>query len=82
LDLGVNGWNIKAWSGKYYQRLSDHAHEYGFHNTYQKWMDIDGKMVEPRHWRYLWIDLATMLHDSDQTFAQYFYENIENKSEF
>ena len=82
LDLGVNGWNIKAWSGKYYQWLVDNAHKYGFHNSYQKWMEIDGKMVEPRHWRYLWIDLATMLHDSDQTFAQYFYENIENKSEF
>ena len=79
LDLWVNGWNIKAWSGKYYQWLSDNAHKYGFHNTYQKWMEVDGKMVEPRHWRYVWVELATILHENNQTFAEYFYQNIEPK---
>jgi len=79
LDLGVNGWNIKAWSGKYYQWLVDNAHKYGFHNTYQRWMEVDGKIVEPRHWRYVWVELATILHDRNQTFAEYFYENIEPK---
>jgi LAS superfamily LD-carboxypeptidase LdcB len=79
LDLWVNGWNIKAWSGKYYQWLMDNAHLYWFHNSYQKWMQVDGKMVEPRHWRYVWVDLATMLHDNNQTFAEYFYQNIEPK---
>lgn len=80
LDLWVNGWNIKAWSGKYYQRLVDNAYKYGFHNSYQKWMDVDGKIVEPWHWRYVWVELATYLHDHDQTFAEYFYENIEPKN--
>ena len=80
LDLWVNGGNIKAWSGKYYQRLVDNAHKYGFHNSYQKWMEVDGKIVEPWHWRYVWIDLATYLHDHNQTFAEYFYENIEPKN--
>ena len=80
LDLGVNGWNIKAWSWKYYQWLVDNAHKYGFHNSYQKWMDVDGKMVEPRHWRYMWVELATVLHDRWQTFTEYFYENIEQKN--
>lgn len=79
LDLWVNGWNIKAWSWKYYQWLVDNAHLYWFHNSYQRWMDIDGKMVEPRHWRYLWIDLATVLHNNNQTFTEYFYQNIEPK---
>ncbi len=79
LDLWVNGWNIKAWSGKYYQRLMDNAHKYGYHNSYQKWIDVDGKIVEPWHWRYVWVDLATYLHDHNQTFAEYFYENIEPK---
>lgn len=77
LDLWVNGGNIKAWSGKYYQRLVDNAHKYGFHNSYQKWMEVDGKIVEPRHWRYVWVELATYLHEHNQTFAEYFYENIE-----
>jgi LAS superfamily LD-carboxypeptidase LdcB len=79
LDLWVNGWNIKAWDWKYYQRLVDNAHNYGFHNSYQKWMAVDGKIVEPRHWRYVWVELATYLHDHNQTFAEYFYENIESK---
>ena len=80
LDLWVNGWNIRAWSGKYYQWLIDNAHLYGFHNSYQKWIGIDGKMVEPRHWRYVWVRLATILHDRWQTFAEFFYENIEKKN--
>ena len=79
LDLGVNWVNIKAWSGKYYQWLVDNAHKYGFHNTYQKWMEIDGKIVEPWHRRYVGVELATILHDNGQTFAEYFYENIEPK---
>lgn len=77
LDLWVNGWNIKSWSGKYYQWLVDNAHLYGFHNSYQKWMDIDGKMIEPRHWRYVWVKLAEILHDREQTFTELFYQNIE-----
>ena len=77
LDLWVNGWNIKAWSWKYYQWLVDNAHKYGFHNSYQKWVEVDGKIVEPRHWRYMWTELATKLHDNNQTFAEYFYKNIE-----
>ena len=80
LDLGVNGGNIKAWSGKYYQRLVNNAHKYGFHNSYQKWMEVDGKIVEPWHWRYVWIDLATYLHEHNQTFAEYFYEKIEPRN--
>jgi LAS superfamily LD-carboxypeptidase LdcB len=80
LDLWVNGGNIKAWSGKYYQRLVDNAHKYGFHNSYQKWMEVDGKIIEPWHWRYVWVDLATYLHEHNQTFAEYFYEKIEQKN--
>ena len=79
LDLGVNGWNIKSWSGVYYQWLVDNAHKYGFHNSYQRWMEVDGKIVEPRHWRYVWVELATILHDRNQTFSEYFYEIIEPK---
>jgi len=79
VDLWVNGWNIKALSGIYYQWLIDNAHKYGFHNSYQKWMEIDGKIAEPWHWRYVWKELATILHDNNQTFSEYFYQNIESK---
>ena len=79
VDLWVNGWNIKAWSGIYYQWLVNNAHKYGFHNSYQKWMYVDWKIVEPWHWRYVWVELATILHDRNQTYAEYFYENIEQR---
>ncbi len=79
LDLWVNGWNIKAWNGIYYQWLVDNAHKYWFHNTYQKWMEVDGKIIEPWHWRYVGKELATILHNNNKTFAEYFYENIEPK---
>lgn len=73
VDLGVNGGNILSKDRKYYQRMQDNAHLYGFHNTYQKGVEIDGKIVEPRHWRYVGVTLATYLHDSGQTLAEYFY---------
>ena len=79
LDLWVNGGNIRASNWIYYQWLVDNAYKYGFHNSYQKWMEVDGKMVEQRHWRYVWKELATILHDRWQTFTEYFYENIEQR---
>ena len=82
VDLGVNWWNIKTWSWKYYQRLLDNAHLYGFHNSYQNGIQTEGIIVEPRHWRYLGVELATILHEEWKTFTQYFYDNIENSSEF
>jgi D-alanyl-D-alanine carboxypeptidase len=69
----VNGGNILSKGGTYYQRMRDNAYLYGFHNTYQKGVEIDGKMVEPRHWRYVGVPLATHLHNSSQTLAEYFY---------
>ncbi|MDR3168387.1 MAG: D-alanyl-D-alanine carboxypeptidase family protein [Candidatus Peribacteria bacterium] len=73
VDLGVNGGNILGNGGKYYQWFTENAHLYGFHNTYQKGVEIDGKMVEPRHWRYIGVDLATYLYESQRTIAEYFY---------
>ena len=56
---------------KYYNWLHDNAHLYWFHQSYQNWREFDGYYIEPRHWRYLWIDLATKLHKKDITFTQY-----------
>jgi D-alanyl-D-alanine carboxypeptidase len=75
----VNGGNILGNNRKYYQWLTDNAHFRGFHNTYQKGIEIDGKMVEPWHWRYVGVELATYLHDSGQTFAEYFYSLYPKK---
>ena len=65
-------WNSDTTLSKYYQWLSENAHLYGFHNTYQKGIEIDGYEIEPWHWRYLWVDLATYLRDNDMTFAEFY----------
>lgn len=56
---------------KYYDWLHNNAHLYGFHQSYQNWREIDWYYIEPRHRRYLWIDLATLLHEKNITFTQY-----------
>lgn len=58
---------------KYYDRLHENAHRYWFTQSFQKWKDIDGYYVEPWHWRYLWVNLATSLYENSMTFAQYVY---------
>ena len=61
----------------YYNWLSNNAHEYGFTNTYQKWLDIDWYEIEPWHWRYVWENLATYLIENNMTIAE-FYNEIKN----
>jgi hypothetical protein len=78
IDLKVISRWGKAYSldllhpNKYYNRLKTNAATFGFHNTYQKWVEIDGKIMEWRHRRYLWTDLASLLSENDQTFAEYY----------
>lgn len=57
--------------------LHTYAYQWWFHNTYQKWVEIDGKIVEWRHRRYLWTELAKILMDNNQTLAEY-YKTINN----
>lgn len=57
---------------KYYRWLNDNAYKYWFHNTYQKWLKIDWYEIEPWHWRYLWVDLATKLKQENITIAEYY----------
>lgn len=76
IDLGVmtkkgkyvalTKWNI------YHQWLVKNGADRWFHNTYQKWIDIDGQMEEGRHRRYLWADLAQILRDNNQSFAEWY----------
>lgn len=68
--------NDRLWS--YYVWLDEHAHKYGFHNTYQKWLDIDWYEIEPWHWRYLWVDLASYLSEKDITIAEFYYQQKKN----
>lgn len=60
---------------KYYDRLHSNAHQYWFHQSYQNWREFDWYYIEPWHRRYLWVDLASKLHDKDITFTQYVNHN-------
>lgn len=79
VDLKVTTkWGKAYWlkiinANKYYDWLATHAASFGFHNTYQKGVEVDGKVVEWWHRRYLWIDLATLLSQNKQTLAEYYH---------
>lgn len=74
IDLGVvtKNWKYIALTktSPYYKWLVEKWADWGFHNTYQKGIDIDGQMEEPWHWRFLWVDLAKTLRDNNQTFSE------------
>jgi LAS superfamily LD-carboxypeptidase LdcB len=64
--------DLNGVPNKYYIWFKNNAADFGFHNTYQKWVAIDGKLIEWWHRRYLWTQLATVLSENDQTFAEYY----------
>ena len=55
----------------YYDRLRQNAHKRGRTQSYQKGVDVDGYIVEPWHWRYLGIELATELYEKQITFTEW-----------
>ncbi|MFZ1250803.1 MAG: D-alanyl-D-alanine carboxypeptidase family protein [Candidatus Microsaccharimonas sp.] len=51
--------------------LATHAHEYGFHLRYIKGKEaITGYNFEPWHYRYIGVDLATALYESELTLEE------------
>ncbi len=65
-------WKNNQKLTSYYDWLSKNAYKYGFHNTYQKWLEIDWYEIEPWHWRYLWVEFATYLKENNITIAEYY----------
>lgn len=63
---------------KYFDWMKENAHKFGFHNSYQKWIEIDSYVVEPWHWRYLWVELATYLKEKNITIAEYYNSIFDN----
>ena len=80
--LAVDFWSASTeayWKSsprlmRFYDWLYDNAHLYGYHNSYQNGVEIDGYAVEPWHWRYLWVELATYLREQEITFAEFYYK--------
>ncbi len=55
----------------YFEWMNKEAYKYWFTNTYQKGIEIDGYEIEPWHWRYVWEELALILHEYKITFTEY-----------
>ncbi len=67
-DLSGQPWGKRE---KYFQWMREHAHKYGWIQSYQKGIAVDGYIVEPWHWRYVGVDLATYLRENKMTFGEY-----------
>ena len=63
--------DINGMFGEPYVWMAENAHRYGFHQSYQNGSEIDGYGVERWHWRFLWVEFATELHQAWITFTQY-----------
>lgn len=70
LDLGTNGGRLDKAS---LTRLQENAHKRGFHQSYQKGIEIDKTIIEPWHWRYVGEALATELYETKLSFTEWFY---------
>ena len=66
---------------KYVTWLKENAHLYGWTQSYQKWIEIDEYEVEPWHYRYVGINLATRLHNLGWTYTEFvrFQEDIQRR---
>lgn len=56
---------------KYVTWVKSHAHLYGYTQSYQRWPSHDAYDIEPWHWRYIGVPLATKLHTLDMTYSEY-----------
>jgi LAS superfamily LD-carboxypeptidase LdcB len=78
IDLAVltpSGKYIALKKGNpYYERLYTRGADRWFHNTYQKWVEVDGQIEEWRHRRFVGTELAQTLRDTNQTFAERYNE--------
>lgn len=74
----ANNNNLK----KYFYWFKQNAYKYGFTNTYQKWIKVDGYEIEPWHWRYVGKKFAKYLWENKITEAEFYYKRLEKKSSF
>ena len=71
IHLAKERWYTK-FSGEYLDRMNNNAYKYWFINTYRKGVDVDWKMNEVWHRRYVWAPFAATLFKKDLSFAQYY----------
>lgn len=76
IDVIRNGYAVE--STKEFEWYKDNAHRYGFIIRYPKGKEqITGYQYEPWHLRYLGVDLAKAVYESDLTYEEYYATYIE-----
>ena len=78
IHVATKNWYNIFWE-ETFERMNKNAYKYGYINTYSKWAEIDGKMKEVRHWRYVGIPLATELYKKDMSFAEYYNKLVKSE---
>mgnify|MGYP003310485750 CR=1 FL=1 len=74
--------DINSTSGSFeytaeFKWLKQHAHEYGFILRYPKGKEwITGYAYEPWHYRYVGVDVATVIYEEDITYEEYYAKYI------
>lgn len=76
INVWVN-WAVYNLNNDHLFFLNEIMHKYWFHQTYQKWLDIDWYIQEPWHWRFLGKDLAKVLYENWLSFIEYYQANIK-----
>ena len=56
---------------RYIHWIQNHAHTYGYIQSYQRGPETDGYDIEPWHWRYIGSELATRLYERRFTYSEY-----------
>lgn len=76
-DIGSRNSNIFA-NSKEYKWMLENAHKYGFILRFSKsGEDITGFRSEPWHYRYVGVDIATDIYESNITFEEYYVKFLD-----
>lgn len=57
----------------FYEWMKDNAYRYGWTQSYKHGPEVDGYEIEPWHWRYIGVDMATELHRLDMSYTRFLH---------
>lgn len=77
LAIDFNGVKDDFYKTKEYKWLMDNAHKYGFIERYQKkWYEKTGVLYEPWHFRYVGVEYAERIKESNLCLEEYIKQNL------
>lgn len=72
LAIDINSTKTSFENSQEFKWLQQHAHEYGFILRYPKGKEwITGYAYEPWHYRYVGIEIATLIHEKNITYEEF-----------